>query len=342
METIGAVIGALLLFLLGLRLSAFFSGSETGFYRLSFLRLSIDANAGDEVARRLLHFARNPSHFVGTTLVGNNLANYLTTLAIGLFVVSLYPEQADWLEIAATVALSPLVFVFGELVPKNLYYRAPHALLRRDAKWIVFFYRLFFVISIPLIWLTKLIERVGGAEKPTLELVLGRNRLVQVLSYGQREGLLTDTQGRLVHGLLKTAPLPVTTAMTAAARVAGVPENASVDRVAQVALQTGLSLVPVRRADSATEWHGYVRLADLKVAKKPLAEAIRPMPRVVPSCSRLEALLSMRNAEAAFCAVVDNDRVVGVVSERRLIEELFRLPQAIGLATAETARSETS
>ena len=40
--------GSLALFILGVRLSAFFSGSETGFYRVSFLRLSIDAHAGDE------------------------------------------------------------------------------------------------------------------------------------------------------------------------------------------------------------------------------------------------------------------------------------------------------
>ena len=57
------------LFLLALRLSAFFSGSETGFYRLSSLRISLDARAGDAAAQRLARFVRNPSRFVATTLV---------------------------------------------------------------------------------------------------------------------------------------------------------------------------------------------------------------------------------------------------------------------------------
>src|SRR6056300_1297885 len=80
------VLGTMLLFLVGLRLSAFFSGVETGFYRISVLRLNIDSQAGDKVASRLLWFIQNPSRFVATCLVGNNVANYVTTLAVGLFV----------------------------------------------------------------------------------------------------------------------------------------------------------------------------------------------------------------------------------------------------------------
>ena len=83
-----AIIGAFALFLLGLRLSAFFSGAETGFYRVSFLRLSIDAHAGDRIAKRILWFAQHPSYFVATTLIGNNIANYLTTSAISLAIVT--------------------------------------------------------------------------------------------------------------------------------------------------------------------------------------------------------------------------------------------------------------
>ena len=75
---------SLLIFILGLWLSAFFSGSETGFYRMSFVRLSIDAHAGDRTAKRILWFVRHPSAFVATTLVGNNVANFLTAQGVTL------------------------------------------------------------------------------------------------------------------------------------------------------------------------------------------------------------------------------------------------------------------
>ena len=76
--------GILILLLLGLLLSAFFSGSETGFYRVTRVRLVLDGRDGDFISRRLLWLTNNPSVFVATTLVGNNLANYLTSFAIVL------------------------------------------------------------------------------------------------------------------------------------------------------------------------------------------------------------------------------------------------------------------
>ena len=69
-------LGALALFIACLRLSAFFSGVETGFYRVSYLRVSIDAQSGDPIARRILWFCQNPSDFVITALIGNNVAQY--------------------------------------------------------------------------------------------------------------------------------------------------------------------------------------------------------------------------------------------------------------------------
>ena len=69
---------------LGLFLSAFFSGSETGFYRVTRMRLVLDAMGGDRTARGLLWLTNHPSMFIATALVGNNLANYLTSLAIVL------------------------------------------------------------------------------------------------------------------------------------------------------------------------------------------------------------------------------------------------------------------
>ena len=67
--------------LVGMLLSAFFSGSETGFYRATRLRLVLDAMAGDRVARGLLFLTNHPALFVATALVGNTVASYMISLA---------------------------------------------------------------------------------------------------------------------------------------------------------------------------------------------------------------------------------------------------------------------
>ncbi len=207
-------IAFLVLFALGLRLSAFFSGLEIGFYRVSPLRLSVEADSGDRVARRLLKFVQQPGYFVATTLVGNNLANYITTLAITLATAAIFGVSTGYVEILGTVMFTPLIFIFGELIPKNLYYEAPHRLLRNDLRWFMFFYRSFFIFSMPLVWLSNFFNRLGGGEDQSAQMALGRKRLVQVLSEGHYEGLLTRVQNDLVQGLLHEAPRRVIESLT--------------------------------------------------------------------------------------------------------------------------------
>ena len=319
------VIAAFALVLLGIRLSAFFSGAETGFYRVSFIRLTIDANAGDRIAKRLLWFAQNPGYFLATTLVGNNVSNYLITLAIGFLATG-----AAWTEIVATLLISPVVFLFGELMPKNLYYRAPMLFLRRDSKIFAVFFGMFLVITFPLIWIAKLFERFGKSENRPLELVLGRKRLVQVLSHGHQQGLLTDVQGRLIHGLLHTAAQPVADSITPANRVFGVDDDTSREEIIAYARRFGVSSVAVKRASVAVSWYGYVRVVDVAVSQKPLASLIREMPRLESSANKLEALLALRNSGQAYGVVCDGDTILGTISERGLIEQMIRPAQTFG------------
>lgn len=320
---------ACLLFAVGLRLSAFFSGSETGFYRASFLRLNIDAQAGDTIAQRLLWFARNPSAFVATTLVGNNVANYLTTLAIGLGTLALFPGNAEWMEILGTLIVAPLVFIGGELLPKNLYYRAPLHFLRRDANRLVGFYYLFLAISFPLIGISKIFEKLGKSQEQQTGLVLGRNRLVQVLNQGHREGILAEVQTRLIRGVMNAAGQSVGSSTTPSDRVLGVDESATRQDLLNFARQYGITVVPVRRVDDPHGWFGYVRVLDLSVSRKSVSSLIVSMPQFPVNRGKLECLLHLRETDRDCGVVTDGATIVGVVSAHGLMEQLLRLPTVL-------------
>lgn len=318
------LLGIGLLFVLGLRLSAFFSGAETGFYRVSLLRINIDAQAGDGIAARLLWFLQNPSYFVATCLVGNNVANYVTTLAIGLFVAHLLPDRSGWGEVIATVLISPVVFICGELLPKNLYFRSPMKLLRKDTHLFRMFYSLFLPVSFPMIAMTKLFERFAAGERPTGQ-ALGRNRLAQVLSVGHREGILVDVQNQMITGLMKIAHEQVTAGMTPAARIIGLPETAGRDEILQIARDYGASYVCIRRAEDENGWYGYVRTVDALFAAGPIAPMIVVVPRFRTSHNRQEALLTMREAECKIGIVEDDEgQALGIIYEQGLIDALLR------------------
>ncbi len=126
------IIGVMLI--VGLLLSAFFSGSETGFYRVARLRLALDGRSGDPIARLLLWLANRPPLFVATALIGNNLANCLTSLAVLLATRALISGHVV-AELVAPVLAAPFVFVYGELLPKKLFFRAPNRLLARAPRY---------------------------------------------------------------------------------------------------------------------------------------------------------------------------------------------------------------
>lgn len=324
-------IAAMALFLAGLRLSAFFSGAETGFYRLSLPRLSIDARAGEKWAKKLLWFSQNPGFFVATCLIGNNVANYLVTAAIGWGSVILFVQTSNQTDIITTLLMSPIIFQFGELLPKSVYYLTPVSRLQKDIRWFQYFYRAFIFLSFPIVLITRLFERLSGQRHQPAEMVLGRNRLVQLMQHGHAEGVLTDIQSRLTNGLLQLAPQSVQETMTPNARVLGLSEAATKDEILEFARKYGTAGIVLHRKNQPEEWYGYIMAAELFGAKRP-RDVIHQMPVISPKSSKLSALHKMQRAQAHFGVVRTHERAHGVIARQGLIAQIFRPEGSPGVA----------
>lgn len=316
---------AMLLLFYGMKLSAFFSGSETGFYRVSTLQLTLEKQRGDRVASRLFYFVTHPERFVATTLVGNNVANYLTTLAIGLVVGTVWQNSSGGAEIIATLLLTPVVFIFGELIPKSLYYRSPMLLLRGGAVAFRFFYYLFLPISYPLIIVSRLVSRFGNSEKRPLEVVFGRNRLYGVLEAGEREGLLTELQRTLGENLMQVADQPVREVMWPAAAVEGVRESATMEDVLKVSERIDSAYVLLHRDGQPTEWTSVLRVADMLSSELAPRLVMEPLLRFDASTPRLEVLTQLIRSYSTVGAVTEHGKVIGVIQRRAMVSQLFRL-----------------
>ncbi|MEZ5941030.1 MAG: CNNM domain-containing protein [Planctomycetaceae bacterium] len=315
------MLGMLAMLLLGVWLSAFFSGSETGFYRLSMPRLWIDSKAGDSTASRLLYFAQHPSQYVATCLVGNNIANYVTTFAVSWGVVLLMGQSSEASEVIATLLFAPVLFLSGEMVPKSLYYQVPYGRLRQNMGIFRWVYFAFLPVTYPLVWLTNALENWTGQSHQPVEFVLGRNRFVQLVSHGKQEGVLKDIQSRLANGILQLAPQLLRSSLIPSARVIGVTESMSCQEMLDVARSYGMPVVPVG-TDEPNSWFGYVRVRELASgAAKPF---IHPLPRLHADMSKLEALNILRSERAPFGVVEENKQHLGLIARQGLIEQLFR------------------
>lgn len=333
MEIFAEVLTAFGLFVLGIGLSFFFSGTETAFYRVSTVRLTIEANAGDRIAQRLLRLTLRPGQFVATTLVGNNVANYLVSLGTGVATAVLV-HSGGFAEVVGTWAVTPVVFVFGELLPKNICYLTPSWLLRRGAGLFRLFYWLFLPLAMPLALVSHLLERLAGTATGSTDFVFGRSRLTQVFSQGRQAGLLTDAQGRFLTGLLSTSSRAVADSMTPTDRVYGIGVNADREQVLDHARRFALTDVVLGNPDEVGTWSHYVQVADLSLSGRPVSAHLKPLPRFDARQAKLEVLLSLRTAGDTLGAVIRDGRVIGIVNERGLVESFFRAGRPLGVAPA--------
>ncbi len=308
----------------GLFLSAFFSGSETGFYRATRLRLVLDALGGDRVSRGLLWLVNHPSMFVATTLVGNNLANYLTSLAIVLATQAVAGGSGHAAELIAPLILAPVLFVYGELLPKNLFLEAPNRLLRRGGPLFLVFVLLFFPISLLLQVLNKGLARLVGASLEEARLGLARRELRRVVEEGHQAGILYPAQRSLAQGIFGLARQPVGKLMTPLRQAPRAHVDMSKADVLRLAGRYRVALVPIESRGESVDLDGYVRVAELGLSQSEELEPVHSLTTITADTSHLDALVHLQSSGESLARVVDAEGVtVGVVDIDRLREPLL-------------------
>lgn len=320
------MIVGLVLLVIGVCLSAFFSGSETGFYRASRVRVVIAGLDGDRISQYLLRLINNPTLFVATTLIGNNVANYLTSLAIVLLTKTATTSSAA--EMLAPILMSPLLFVYGELLPKNLFYQAPNFLLRLAAPFFLLFTVVFSPVAAILWGMGRLLERLLGQSPEKVRLTLARKEVQQVLEDGMEAGILHPTQRHLGQSFFLVASKSVSEFCTPTVRVQSIKLQATREEALRFARQKRVADIPVFDK-TRNNLVGYVRTVDLLVVKetKSLSEVMREFKEVKAKELFGETIMQMQAERETIRKVVSpRGKTVGLLSMDQLTDPLLNGP----------------
>ena len=310
---------AIVLFVVGVLLSAFFSGTETGLYRVSRTRLVLDGLSGSYLAKSLIWLINRPTVFVATTLVGNNVANYVVSFSIVLGAAALFGSGGAS-ELLAPILLTPIVFVFGELMPKNFFYGAPYRLLCAARPMLLIATILFLPISLVLGLLGRLLSWLTGETPFRLRLSMARGDFGQLLSAGHEAGILGSGQKSLAQNIYEVGDQ--------AAISFGVP----VDRlpVVELPIDSVSALYAARRKNhplllvrQGGRFVGYIRYADLAIRESE--------PKVIPiirgrTTERHLGLRLRLYDSGSDVAVLQDERgeARSIVTRRQLLQPLIK------------------
>lgn len=314
------MINAILIFSIGLMLSAFFSGSETGLYRVSRTRLVLDGLSGSLAGRGLVWLLNHPAIFVATTLVGNNLANYMTSFAIVMFVGAAMGGGAGaGLELGLTVLMTPVVFVCGELLPKHLFFQAPYRLLMAT-RWLLLVATVIFSpVATLLALLGNLLQAMTGQTPFRVNLTMARGDLNRVLRDGHEAGILTSSQRTLAQNIFEIGNQAAVQFGVRPDRLAVVDTPVDLTTARHQARRCNHPIILVRRRGRII---GFYRFPDL-IGKEEVPE---PMPVVRGSLSdrHLGVLLRLYDANTDVAVLYDAaGKLAGVVTRRQLVQPLM-------------------
>lgn len=312
------IVVAIMLFLSGLVLSAFFSGSETGLYRVSRTRLVLDGLGGSTGARALIWLLNRPTIFVATALVGNNLANFLTSFAIVLGIGVLFVDSSI-AEMIGTILVTPLVFVFGELLPKHWFFQAPYRLLNRVLPVLLLATVLFLPVSLFLALLAAALRALTGQTPFRLRLAMARGELAQVLRAGEEAGILHSGQRSLADRLFDVGNRLAVSFAVPLDRLATV--DLPIDQETKAAARRqNHPIVLVRRKKRIV---GYLRYSELVAGEQQVE--IRPVIRVRLTERHLPTLLKLYDQASEVALLCDeSNQPRSVVTRRQLLQPMLK------------------
>jgi CBS domain containing-hemolysin-like protein len=307
------------LFLIGLILSAFFSGSETGLYRVSRTRLVLDGLSGSVTAKAVVELLNRPALFVATTLIGNNVANYLTSFAVVMAVTAIFGAGST-VELLGPMLMTPLVFVFGELLPKYFFYHAPYRLLSAVRPLLLAVTALCLPISMLLGLLGVLLSWVTGQTPFRTKLAMARSELDQLLTEGHEAGILGAGQKLLAQNIFEVGNQAGASFGVPPERLAIVDAPVDVATAVQQARRRNHPIVLVRDAGRII---GYLRYADLCVGQPPLE--LKPVIHARVADRHLSVLLRLYDSNSEVAVLLDEQgNFRQVVTRRQLLQPLVK------------------
>ncbi|RIK68511.1 MAG: hypothetical protein DCC65_02635 [Planctomycetota bacterium] len=313
-------------------LSGIYSAAETGMYCLNRLRLSVAAHRRDRAASALLDLLADRPSLLSTTLLGTNLANYLAPLSLTVLFIQaadagLTAKQAGArAELYTALILTPIIFIFGEIVPKNIFQRHADRLMPRVANILLltrWFFRMTGLIGVQRGLSQFVLRRLPTQPSPAA--VLGsRVEMYQLLHEGAAEGNLTRTQISMLESVHKLRSVPVSTVMTPLSRVVMLEALQRRDQIDAVLRHSLYARMPVYESERR-HVVGVVHLLDIVDAAPAtrVGDVMQPIVRIGPGTPILDALSRLQKERHRMAAIESSTgRCEGIVTVKDLVEEI--------------------
>lgn len=237
-----SVILQLLLLLILVFLSSFFSASETSLMSLNKIKLRHMLESDIKNSKKVDELLNNPDKMLGSILLGNNAVNNGATAVATALALTLFPHSPVGV-VYVTAIMTFVILVFGEITPKNLAVQYTEKIALFVAPVILFLSKIFSPIIFLLTIITNSLIKLFGGEINSKKPFITPEELKTIVDVSSKEGILENEEKEMIYNIFDFADLRIKDLMVQRTDMVAVPSDAHYDEV--VELFKNLSRLPV-------------------------------------------------------------------------------------------------
>ena len=315
-------------------LSAFFSGMEIAFVSANRIYLEIEKQQNGFNAKFLNFITKNPSRFIATMLVGNNISLVIYGIFMGDRILQLFfPETllggaiSIHIVFIQTVISTIIILLTAEFLPKVFFQQFSNIFMKVFAIPTAFFHAFFFPITSMIIILSdyiliKFFKTKGDQVQLTFSKIELGNYIEEQLE-STKDMDTVDSEIQIFQNALDFSEVKVREAMVPRTEIIATEITASLSDIKKLFTSSGLSKIPVFD-DSIDDILGYIHVFEMFKKPTDLKKILLPV-AFVPETMKISEVLKLLTKQRKSIAVVLDEYggTSGIITVEDIIEELF-------------------
>ena len=309
-------------------LSAYFSASEIAFNSVNKLRLKKAADNGSYTSRLAYSISESFTLSLSAILIGNNLANIAVSTCSTLVVMHLFANNVELASTIATVLITVVILIFGEILPKVLAKQNADTV----ARIIALPTRILTIILSPFVFVVMLLlvvlRKIWGKDRKEDDPTVTEEDIVTIIDTIEEEGLINEEQGELLQSTLDFRDTTIEKIMTPRIDMTAIDIDSDKDKIiSMLSDNSQYSRLPVYK-EGIDNIIGVLSLTRYYKAtldsKEPDIEALLMKPCRLHKTMKLPAALAkLRDSKMHLAVVIDEfGGTLGVVTMEDILEEL--------------------
>lgn len=306
-------------------LSGFFSMSETALMALSKIRIRHMVEEGVKGAKLVEKLTEDPNKLLGAILIGNNIVNILaSSLATTLFVSLVGPSGVG----VATAVMTVLVLIFGEITPKSIAKQKSEEVSLKVSKLINIIVKILKPFIGIFSFISSLFIRLLGGDPKATEPFITEEELRTMVGVSEEEGVLEDVEKEMIFNVFDFADSQAKDVMVQRVDIVAVDTEATYEEVLEVIKTEQFSRIPVYN-QTIDDIVGVLYVKDLIIAGQnkegfKVSDYMRE-PYYTFEFKKIKELFNeMKKTRNHLSVVLDEyGGTVGIVTIEDLIEEVF-------------------